>query len=63
MTELDKEVQDLRRKVAELEEENTWMRRQIGAYVCEFRVCRFCANIHKDCSPTDATCFPQWRGL
>jgi hypothetical protein len=46
-----------------LEEENTRMRQQIGAYVCEFRVCRFCSNLHADCSPTDGSCVPMWRGL
>lgn len=63
MTEKEKEIQELRQRVAALEEENIRLRRQIGAYVAEFRVCRFCANLHADCSPTDATCFPQWRGL
>ena len=63
MTDKDKEIQELRQKASALEQENIRLRQQIGAYVTEFRVCRFCANLHADCSPTDATCFPQWRGL
>ncbi len=63
MTEKDKLIQDLRQQVAALEEENTRMRQQIGSYVCEFRVCRFCSNLHADCSPTDGSCVPMWRGL
>ena len=63
MTEMDKEIQELRQKVDALEQENTQMRQRIGAYVCEFRVCRFCSNLHADCSPTDGSCVPMWRGL
>lgn len=64
MTEKDKEIQDLRRKIEELKHENTRMRKQIEAYVGEFRVCRFCTEIHSDCSPTDSSsCYPRWRGL
>ena len=47
----------------ELMAENERLKRQIDAYVCEFRVCRFCAWYKKDCSPTDGNCVPKWRGL
>ena len=50
-------------KVRELEEENRRLKRQIDGYVCEFRVCRFCKNMHSDCSPTDGSCYPRWGGL
>lgn len=56
MTEKDKIIQELR-------EENKRLKRQIEAYVCEFRVCRLCAKVHGDCSPTDGSCHPQWGGL
>lgn len=57
MTEQDKEIQ-------ELKAENARLKRQIDDYVREFRVCRFCTEVHSDCSPTDSkTCFPRWRGL
>jgi len=56
MTEKDKEIQTLR-------VENKELRNRIDRYVREFRVCRFCANIHKDCSPKDSSCEPRWGGL
>ena len=54
---------DLTVKCRELEEENRQLKRRIEAYVCEFRVCRFCKNLHNDCSPTDNSCVPKWGGL
>ena len=56
MTEKDREIQTLR-------EENKRLKKQIEGYVCEFRVCRLCANVHGDCSPTDGSCSPKWGGL
>ena len=52
-----------RTAAALLREENKRLREQIEAYVGEFRVCRFCANVHADCSPTGGECKPKWRGL
>lgn len=52
-----------RAEAALLREENKRMREQIERYVSEFRVCRFCMHIHEDCSPTGASCKPQWGGL
>lgn len=60
MTEVDMEVQRLRRKVAELSDENEQLRKQMEDYVIRFRACRMCANIHADCSPTDESCKPRW---
>lgn len=57
MTEKDKELNELRA-------ENKRLKEQIEAYVTEFRICRFCTEIHSDCSPTDSrSCYPRWRGL
>ena len=56
-------VFDKEKRIQELEEENKQLKRQIEGYVCEFRVCRFCANAHGDCSPTDGSCRPKWGGL
>lgn len=56
MTEKDKIIK-------ELLEENKRLKRQIEAYVCEFRVCRLCTELHSDCSPTDGSCHPRWGGL
>lgn len=57
------EKRRLTNRIAELEEENERLKEQIDGFVCELRVCRFCANIHADCSPTDGSCRPHWRGL
>jgi len=50
-------------RIRELEEENRKLKRQIESYVIEFRVCRFCDNLHKDCTPTGGDCIPRWCGL
>lgn len=55
MTKKDKELQDLRRKVRGLEEELT-----LAVECC--RICRLCAHMGEDCSPTGAECRPEWRG-
>lgn len=56
MTDKDLEIQHLK-------DENRRLKRQIEDYVCEFRVCRWCKNIHADCSPTGGECHPKWGGL
>ena len=64
MTEQDRELQKLRAENKRLTEELQQTKRQIDAYVREFRVCRFCSEVHSDCSPTDSSsCYPRWRGL
>ena len=66
MTEMELLAQNrkLEIKLREVEEENRRLKRQITGYVTEFRVCRFCSEVHSDCSPTDSkTCYPRWRGL
>ena len=62
--ESSKTEKDLAKLCHELMAENERLKRQINGYIAEFRVCRFCANVHSDCSPTDSTsCYPRWRGL
>jgi hypothetical protein len=56
LAEKDSEIQKLRA-------ENERLRKLLMDYLDEFRLCRFCANIHADCSPTDGSCKPKWRGL
>lgn len=56
MAEQDLEIQKLRA-------ENERLKKLIMDYMGEFRLCRFCAHVHEDCSPTDATCKPKWGGL
>ena len=57
------QIADLEKRCGELERENARLKKQIEQYVCEFRVCRFCKNMHSDCSPTDGSCYPRWGGL
>lgn len=57
------EIKELLAQIEQLKEEKEKLLRRIDAYVNEFRVCRFCANIHEDCSPTGNDCIPKWRGL
>ena len=42
---------------------NEKLRRRIEDFVCEFRFCRWCKNLHGDCTTTGAECNPKWRGL
>lgn len=57
------ENRELLTKCKQLEEENRRLKRQIESYVIEFRVCRFCKNLHKDCTPNGGDCNPKWCGL
>ena len=61
--ELTKRNNALEKRNAELEAENAKMKAQIEGYITELRVCRFCSHYHEDCSPTDGSCRPHWRGL
>lgn len=60
---LRERVNDLETENKRITDENIQMRRLIGAYVVEHRLCRFCKNLHFHCSPTDSSCAPEWRGL
>lgn len=54
MTEQDKTVQDLRRRVKLLEE-------ALDTVVKAMKVCRYCKYLDADCSPT-GDCEPEWKG-
>lgn len=54
MTEKDKEIQDLRRRVDELE-------RALQVVVESEKFCRYCAYLDGDCSPWSDSCFPKAR--
>ena len=56
MTEKDLLIQELRKRVARLEAE-------LDDIVKKTRGCRFCENLDADCSPSDSSCLPKWRGL
>ena len=51
------------KQIKELWAENERLKERIQAFVEEFRLCRLCANVHGDCSPTDGSCEPRWWGL
>ena len=56
MTEKDKQIQDLKRKVAGLEEE-------LNEIVMATGSCRYCKNLDGDCIPFSDGCKPEWRGV
>ncbi len=56
MTIKDKTIQDLRQRIRGLEEEL-----KLAVECC--KICRLCKNQDADCSPTDYSCIPEWRGL
>lgn len=55
MTEKDKIIQDQRQRIAGLEEE-------LELIVSCLKLCRFCKSLDADCSPSDISCKPEWRG-
>lgn len=55
MTREQKTIADLRQRVRGLEEELT-----LAVECC--RICRLCAHLGEDCSPTGDECKPEWRG-
>jgi len=54
---------EYQKQIKDLQTENARLNERIQAFVEEFRLCRFCKNIHADCSPTDGSCEPRWYGL
>lgn len=56
MTIKDKTIQELRQKIRGLEEEI-----KLAVECC--RICRLCKYADADCSPTDGSCKPEWKGL
>lgn len=53
MTEKDREIQELKRRLREAEE-------QLGLMIEVYRACGFCKWLDSDCSPTDDSCHPEW---
>lgn len=54
---------EYQKTIKELQTENQRLKERVEAFVCEFRLCRMCNNIHGECSPTDGSCEPRWYGL
>lgn len=55
MTVKDKTIQDQKSKIKGLEEEI-----KLAVECC--KICRLCKYADADCSPTDGSCKPEWRG-
>ena len=55
MTRDQRTIADLRERVRGLEEELT-----LAVEAC--KICRLCTHRDADCSPSDYSCKPKWRG-
>ena len=63
MTEQEKEIQDLRRRVKKIEGS---LRTALGdlVYVLnQHSLCEICKYRDADCEPDSGECVPQWRGI
>lgn len=63
MTEQDREIQELRRR---LEKAESSLRSALSelVYVLNQRsLCEICKYADADCEPDNGSCVPQWRGL
>ena len=63
MTEQDVELQELRRKNAELKKTLKAALKDIDYVLCEYEMCPICAYADADCDPDHGPCVPKWRGL
>ena len=54
MTEKDKKIQELTRRLESAEE-------QIAVMVETYQACRYCKNLHADCLPGRDGCKPEWN--
>ena len=63
MTEQDFELQELRRKNADLKKTLKAALKDIDYVLCEYEMCPICAYADADCDPENGPCVPKWRGL
>lgn len=63
MTEKDLEVQELRRKNAELKKTLKSALKDLDYVLCQYEMCAICAYADGDCDPENGSCVPKWRGL
>ena len=63
MTEKDLEVQELRRKNAELKKTLNSALKDLDYVLCQYEMCAICAYADGDCDPESGSCVPKWRGL
>lgn len=63
MTEKDLEIQELRRKNAELKNTLKAALKDLDYVLCQYEMCAICAYADADCEPERGNCVPKWRGL
>jgi hypothetical protein len=64
MTELELELQNLRRENAELKKMLKSALKDLDFVLCQYEMCAICAYADSDCDPdTGDKCVPKWRGL
>lgn len=63
MTEQDMEIQNLRRKNAELKKTLKAALKDLDYVLCQYEMCAICAYADADCDSESGSCVPKWRGL
>lgn len=63
MTEVDAELQKIRRENAELKKTLKAALKDLDYVLCQYEMCAICAYADSDCDPEKNECVPKWRGL
>ena len=63
MTEQDLELQELRRKNADLKKTLKAAIKDLDYVLCQYELCAICAYADGDCDPDGGQCVPKWRGI
>ena len=63
MTEVDLELEDLRRENKELKRKLNKALKDLDYCLCQFEMCQICAYADAECEPERGNCVPKWRGL
>lgn len=63
MTEQDKEIQELRRKVEKMEGTLRCALSDLVYVLNQHSLCEICKFADGDCKPDSGNCVPMWRGL
>ena len=63
MTEQDKEIEELRRRVSRLENTLRAALSDLIYVLDQHSLCDICKYVDADCKPDNAYCVPKWRGL
>ena len=62
MTPKDKQIQEQRQRIVQLEAENAGLREELSEIVEAIKICRHCKNLKNACIPGGKVCKPEWRG-